>query len=117
MEAIDVLGDDGRELTLALEPSERIMCRVGLGLRMKDLFAIELEKLVRVIHEKAVAEHLLRRDGCPTCLTVEPIAGAEIRNAAFGGDSRAAHKHDALAFGEDLAECAHVSILGGQRAV
>ena len=86
MEFINVLGDDRRQLALLFQARQRIVRRIGLCLRADEIFAVVIEKHVRVTHKKAVAEQFLRRPSVRLQCRINAVAAAEVGNAAFGGN-------------------------------
>ena len=94
VEAVDVLGDDGAELSLVLPLGQLQMGGVGLRVGAEHLGVVEAEKLLRVGLVKGVAQNHLR--GILPLLVVQPPGGAEIRDAGLRRDTRAAEKDDVV---------------------
>ena len=86
MQAVDVLGDDRRQLAHLLELCQRDVRRVGLCVRVDHLVKIVLKKLLGVAHKEGVAEHRLGRIGVLFLLlaAVQALVAAEIRDIRSG---------------------------------
>ena len=95
VQAVDVLRDQARELSRALERIELPVRGVGLRLRMEHVLAVERVKPIGVQVKKRLAEHHLRRE-LAVLLPVQPVLPGEIRDARRGAHARAAEEHDAL---------------------
>ena len=103
MEPVDVLRDDGTELSFLLELRETPVRRVRLHRFIRDeLGAVKAEKLFGVPLKERMAQNRLR--GIFVLLPVQPVCTAEIRDAGLRGHARAAEKDDVVAPGDPLAE-------------
>ena len=99
MEAVDVLGDDGLQLSLPLELGQTEVGRVGLCAPDDELIAVEAVKLLGVRFPEGVAQDGLGR--VVVFLMVEAVHAAKIRDAALGGHACTAKKDDVLALRND----------------
>ena len=95
VQAVDVLGDDGGEFSLALHLGELQMHGAGAVVWRDHFGAVEFEKFLGVAVEKAAAEHGLRIV-FESFLMVEAVFAAKIGDAAFGGNAGAAEEDDAV---------------------
>ena len=100
MEAVDVLGDDGLQLSLPLELGQTEVGRVGLCAPDDELITVKAVKLLGVRFPEGVAQDGLGR--VVIFLMVEAVHAAEIRDAALGGHACTAKKDDVLALRNDF---------------
>lgn len=82
METVDILGDNGAEFPLLLQLGQSAMSAVGLGIEGDHLPAVEVEKVLGMGDEKAMAEHGFGR--VAELLAIEAAGAAEVGDAAFG---------------------------------
>ena len=93
VQAVDVLGDDGGELSRLLQLRQLFVGGVGLHVQKQHLLLVKRVKIRGFFHKKVVAENGLR--GIFPGLAVKAVPAAEIRHAGFCAHSRAAEKDDA----------------------
>ena len=103
MQAVDVLGDDGLQPALPLQLCQPQVGSVGLRPLHNELIPVEPVELLGVLLPEGVAQDGLGR--VIVLLVVQAVHAAEIGDAAFGGDPRAAKKDDAVALGNDFFQC------------
>ena len=103
MQAVDVLGDDGLQPALPLQLCQPQVGSVGLCPLHNELIPVEPVELLGVLLPEGVAQDGLGR--VIVLLVVQAVHAAEIGDAAFGGDPRAAKKDDAVALGNDFFQC------------
>ena len=96
VQAVDVLGDHRLAFALLFQGRQPQMGGVGLGPVNDELFAVEVKEFGGVLHKEGVGKHGLRR--IAEGLVVQTVHAAEIRDAALGGNTGAAEKHQAAAF-------------------
>ena len=95
MQAVDVLGHNGAQLSRRLQLGQLFVGGVGLGLQAEHLVPVKAVEFLRPGVEKGAAEDLLRR--VVVLLVVQPVHTAEIGDAALGGHPRPAEKDDGAA--------------------
>ena len=93
VEAVDVLGDYGLEFALSFQLGQGSVGLVRLSLRIDEILLVVVEEGLRVVSEKAVAQHLLRGPAVVIHGLVKPFFGSEVRNVGLGGDSRATEEY------------------------
>ena len=96
VQAVDVLRDDGAQLTRAFQLRQLLVRGVGPGLERQHLFAVEAVEIIGVPVEKRMAEDRLGRVVEP--LMIQAVHAAEILNAALCADACAAEEHDVVTF-------------------
>ena len=82
MQPVDILRNDGLELSLALQLGKAQMRTVGLGAVHDELVPMEFIVFLRMRHEKRVAQDRLGR--IVILLVIEAVHTAKIRDAALG---------------------------------
>lgn len=100
VEAVDVLGDDGFQLSFLFPLGQLFVGLVGLDAGHQELVPVVFEELFGHTRVAGMAEHEFRREFI--FLTVEAVLASEIRYAAFGGNAGAAEKDDVAAACYDL---------------
>ena len=92
VQAVNVLRDDGFQLTGLLQPRKGKVRRVRLRLRVQHFVAVKAEELLRPAFEKIVGQNFLRRPA--VFLVIQPVRAAEIRDAGLRGHTGSAEKDD-----------------------
>src|SRR5699024_7117859 len=100
MQAVYILGHYRSQLSRLLQLCQLQMRRIRLRIQYHHLFFIEFVKSLRVLHEEAVAHHLLRR--LLLLLMIKSNRTAEVRNITLSRHSCAAKKNDPAAVVYDL---------------
>ena len=106
VQAVNVLSHDRRQLPRLLQLCQLTVGCVWLRVQTQHLFTVEIKKLRRVPHIKAVAQHFLRR--IAERLVIQAVYTAKIGNPAFCGYSRSAEKHNPAAFVYHLLKLLHL---------
>ena len=96
MQSVDVLRDDGGELSRLFEFRKFFMRRVRLYAFDDELFAVKAVKLRGVRVEKTPAEHLLGR--IVPLLVIQSVRTSEVGDTAFRRNARSSEKYDRAAF-------------------
>lgn len=102
MQTINILRDNGRELSGGFQLRQLAVGCIGKGCKTDHLLPVEIVKLRRVADKKAVAEDGFR--WVIKFLIVKAIDRTEIGNAAFGRDTGTAEKDNAMGFINHLLE-------------
>ena len=102
VQTVDVLRDDGGQMSLLLQSGEHAVRDVRLKAEREHFFAVEPVKILRIIQKEAVADDRLGR--IVEFLVVQAVHTAEIGNAAFRADACAAEKHHALTLCDPAAQ-------------
>ena len=100
MKAVDILGHDSAELSLLLKLSKANVSRVRLSVKEEHFLPVKTVEILGVPLKKGVAEDRFR--GIVPLLVVKSVSAAEIRYAAFRGDSSASEKDDIPGIFHDL---------------
>ena len=95
VQPVDILRDDGAQLSLLLQLGQTQMGAVGLDALDHQLFPVKAVILCRVTGKKACAEDLLRR--IAPLLVVQAVHAAEIGDAALRADAGAAEEDHVIA--------------------
>ena len=103
MQTVDVLGDHRPQLGLLFQLCQPQMGGIGLCALYDQLIAVKTVELLRVFLPEGMAEDGFGR--VVVFLVVQPVHAAEIRDAAFRRNARAAEKDDAAAFCNDVFQC------------
>ena len=103
MQTVDVLGDHRPQLTLLLQLCQPQMGGIGLCTLYDQLIAVKTVEFLRVFLPEGMAEDGFGR--VVVFLVVQPVHAAEIRDAAFCRNTRAAEKDNAAAFCNDVFQC------------
>lgn len=106
MQAVDVLRDYGFQFSCRLKFGELQMRGVRLRVLYYEFFAIKSVKFRGIRVEKRTAYYDFGREF--PLLAVKSVLASEIGNAAFGGNARAAEKHDVLGFVDEILQSANL---------
>ena len=103
MQTVNVLGDHRPQPALLLQLCQPQMGGIGLCTLYDQLIAVKTVELLRVFLPEGMAEDGFGR--VVVFLVVQPVHAAEIRDAAFCRNTRAAEKDNAAAFCNDVFQC------------
>ena len=92
VQTVDILGNNAGKLSLFLQLCQSVMGPIRLNAGHKNLRPVKPVKLLRLPHEKGVAEDRLRR--IVILLIIQPVHTPEIRHAALRGNPGTAEKDD-----------------------
>ena len=92
VQSVDVLGDDAAQLPRLLQFKQLPVGGVGQGFRVQHIPPVEVEEGIRVQVEEGLAQDHLGSEPF-IALMIKPLLRAEVRDAAGGGDARAAEEH------------------------
>ena len=98
VQSIDVLRDDGLELSHALKFGERLVAIVRFRFHINEALAVKIEKLLRAALEKRMRDKLFGRNVLCEHLAVDSRGAAKIGNARFRRDAGAAKEYDIVTF-------------------
>ena len=103
MQSVDILGNDRLALAPAFQLRQRQMGGVGLRVRVEHHPAVEIPKFVGVSDKIFMRKHLLIAAAAGGIVNAL-MGAAKIRDAAGGGDPRAAEKDDVSCLRDPLAQ-------------
>ena len=96
VQAVDVLGDNGKQFSFLFPLGQFQVSFVGLRFQGKHFIPVKAEEFFRLLHEEGVGQDGFRR--IIVFLIVKTVHAAEVRDAAFRGDTGAAEEDDTGAF-------------------
>ena len=100
MQAVDILRDHRLQLSGLLQLCELPMRRVRLRVQRQHLILIEAVKLLRLPHKEGVTDNRLRR--ILILHMIKAILAPEVRNPAFGRNTRPSEENNIIASIYDL---------------
>ena len=98
VQSVDVLRDDGLELSHALKRGERLVAIVRSRFHINEPLAVKIEELLRAALEKRMRDKLFGRNVLCEHLAVDSCGAAKIGNARFRRNAGAAEEYDVVAF-------------------
>ena len=100
VQAVDILGHHGAELSFSLPPGQHLVGYVGFKAQRQHLLPVKTVKILRVSEEKAVADDGFR--GIVKLLAVQSVHAAKVRNTRFRTHACPAKKDDIATLGHPL---------------
>ena len=98
VQSVDVLRDDGLELSHALKRDERLVAIVRFGFHINEPLAVKIEEFLRAALEKRMRDKLFGRNVLCEHLAVDSCGAAKIWNARFRRNAGAAEEYDVVTF-------------------